>query len=112
MVTMDNTEGLADGNFQLVEIRSGQSGNSLSKFDETNSKSSEIIPQDVFSAEHVEDELIVIFKTDAEQFENAENFSGNIQVLRTCHSKDPWQQCSVKCKHHVPDQKCQRFVAS
>jgi subtilisin family serine protease len=79
---IDNVKGQAAGTFKLVEIRSGKAGNSLSKFSEDSDSSSETIPADPFSSEHVPNELIVAFRNGANTFENLNNLDNGITILR------------------------------
>ena len=87
--------GKATGEYELIEIRSAEAAQSLTKHDETG-KSTETIPDDAFTAEHVADELIVVFKANTTGFENPDNLDGNVEIVRSlANSRKPGGQAQA-----------------
>ena len=87
--------GKAAGEYELIEIRSAEAAQSLTKHDETG-KSTETIPDDAFTAEHVADELIVVFKANTTGFENPDNLDGNVEIVRSlANSRKPGGQAQA-----------------
>jgi subtilisin family serine protease len=79
---LDNHEGQAEGTYALREIRSGQAAQALTGFNGNAGQVSEFIPEDPFQAEHLADELIVVFKANVDGFANQVNQTEGIVQVR------------------------------
>ena len=73
---------MAQGHFEVVEIRSGKTSSSLSGFNEESQTSNETVEEDPFSSEHVADELIVAFKEGSTSFVSPNNIANGIVIVR------------------------------
>ena len=82
-VVLDNYLGHAEGAFSVKEIRSKSQGSAAGKFNELETQSGEIIPENPFANEHAPNELIVGFKAGKSSFDNPSSQGEEFTVKRS-----------------------------
>ena len=82
-VVLDNYLGQAEGTFSVKEIRSKSQGSAAGKFNELETQSGEIIPENPFANEHAPNELIVGFKAGKSSFDNPSSQGEEFTVKRS-----------------------------
>ena len=83
IVVLDNSEGKAEGVYEVSEIRDGTIDRSRVVFKESGDSSNETIPADPFSSEHVPGELIVSFKNGKTTFDQVGELGNGFSIARS-----------------------------